>query len=149
MSSNAVEAVCVVVLLVISMGAIRQLPTLWKAPAKRFARVPSWWLWGKGLWSGWMRSVPAGTVSAALLGLAGFFGLLSTGTSGEVHDAVWRIFAVIFVTAIFIAIVIMPLIIFVNRPKFMVAPHLRKQKGLLAEIAGRFRDRRRTRRPVA
>jgi uncharacterized membrane protein len=132
--ANAFPALFVVVFIVISIVGITRLPTLWKETPRRSARAPTWWLWGDSLWRGWMRALPAGTVSAALLGLSCCFGFLSTATSGEVHDAAWRIFAVLFVSAIFIPIVIMPLIILVNRPKFVVAPHLRKQKGLIASL---------------
>lgn len=90
-----------------------------------------WWYGGRPSWRGWVRTqsvvAPAVFVVAAPLFVVG-----STGVSGGAFETVEAV-AGLLLCAI---VVVGARVWLFNRPKWLVAPHLRHQPGMLAELGG-------------
>jgi hypothetical protein len=91
-------------------------------------QVPDWWDYGGPLWRGFVRISPVSGASLGLLALAAV--LLSFD-----HPTIYAVGQGV----AFLAVVVLGLagvIVLFNRPRSLVAPHLRHQPGALAEWRG-------------
>jgi hypothetical protein len=84
---------------------------------------------GGPLWRGFVRITPLG---GPLLGLGGLASLLLKSGS----DALYVVGQVVGF-AILVVIVLIVTVILFNRPRWVVAPHLRAQPGAIGELLGR------------
>jgi hypothetical protein len=135
----------VVVFLPILLLALSQLPKLWRHETDFWdGKAPGWWVWGETLFRGWVRSLIALTLTGTLL--LGVFVLGVIADIGEESqtssDAVQLAFAVSFVLLVLLFIAGITVSLF-NRPKFIVPPHLRGERGAIEQWArARSRSRR-------
>lgn len=95
--------------------------------------VPPVWIWGKPLWQGWLRLAPVSVVVGWLVIVMMAFVLLAgDAQTGRFYDIAGIIglaatpFMVMGVT-----------VVFFNRPKFMVVPNMRHQRGAVAQWLSR------------
>jgi hypothetical protein len=93
-------------------------------------RVASWWPYGGALWRAVLRFSPAGGAAGVLTGLSAF--LLSFESDGLYGGGL-----VLAILALGVFFVVCASIALFNRPKRLVAPHLRDQPGAIGEWLGR------------
>lgn len=125
------------------------MPRVWRdelAPGGEHA--PGWWPWGEALWQGGRRVVP---LSPAAFAVGLVFGLGSAYVPEQPEGPFVRPYwAVIpFLGALGLVFALALAVVFLNRPKFIVPPHLREHPGALAAWLAdwrRFRAKRRQRR---
>jgi hypothetical protein len=123
-------AVCVL----IAIGATFRIRALRTRPVTdlMYRSMRSWWPWGEALLRGWIRMTPTaiGGLWIVLAGLAS--GIPSTGA--ERGTPLYALGYVFVVTIVMLAIWIgaMISITLINRPRFLVAPHLQSEPGALA-----------------
>lgn len=132
------DAIVTAVFSVMILLALRELPRLWRSGEQA---MPRWWLWGPPLWRGWHRALAVGVVSAAFLVLAFVSGviadsLLPAGVSRSDRLSYFIPFLVLLGLFV-LGLVFMLGIILVNRPKSVVPPRLRDERGAVGEWLGR------------
>ena len=92
---------------------------LWRAPLDHVSyRMAPWWPWGQALWEGYRRTLLPAALVAVCFALA-----LTLPSSVGVY----------FGLAAFVVFVpMMILIVLFNRPRFLVPPPCRAQRGLIS-----------------
>ena len=119
---------------------VRAVPRLWdgRAGASEDELPPSGWPLGAPSWRGGMRAVVAALPFSFLLILFGW-AFNRTRPDSTAFDVLGTLGA----ASVFLLIGLVASITLINRPRFLVPPHLRSQRGVLQER----RERRRPDRP--
>jgi hypothetical protein len=102
---------------VVLLGLAWRVPFVWRhGQATRSGRPPSWWAWGVGGWQAYARGLPS---------VAGFwaFGFAATLLGGRISGLMLAGAAVCGCLA--------ASVVLFNRPRFVVPPPRRADKGLL------------------
>lgn len=124
--------------------AVRNVPRFWRHELRTYDRVPAAWPWGDALWRGWVRAIPIGTATLAVGLVAALSGLaVDEDPSGPLPRPLW--WAVPALAVLAIAFALMLGVVLLNRPKRIVAPHLRSEAGAIEEWWSAMRGRRRRR----
>lgn len=121
--------------------ALRNLPRIWRHELRTFDRMNPYWPWGETLWRGWVRMMPLGVIAMTILlplGTAGF--VVPEDPTGPFVRPLWWVLPVLGALALFW--VLAAGVVLLNRPKRLVAPHLRSQPGALEEWWAHWRRRR-------
>jgi hypothetical protein len=136
-------------LLVLAFGFVvlvlggRNLRRLWRDQLPMFARPQSWWPYGDAVWRAWIRAMPLGWLAACTLVLALVTApLVPSGDAYPLGFArpLWYTAPVLLV---FLgSLLLMLTVALFNTPKWPVPPHLRAQRGALAEWWSRRRRKR-------
>ncbi len=115
----------------LAIAAVRNLPRVWRHEFRHQDRVPDYWPWGEALWHGYVRAIPVGTFTI-LIGIAvlGLGLLVPEEPTGPLVRPYWYVLPAF--SAMGIVFLTMVMIVFFNRPKRLVAPHLRRQPGAIA-----------------
>lgn len=117
-----------------------EVPRIWRGDVDRSAKVPATWPWGGISWRAMIRAGPA----ALILGLTAVVGLPVLLSAPEEANGMFSrplTFVLPFLGLFYLGLVAAASVFLFNRPRFLVAPHLRQAPGALAERAGRA-DRR-------
>jgi hypothetical protein len=111
-------------------------------PSAIFANVPSWWLWSPPAWWGWIRAVPTFVVVVWLFGGGWIYASFEADAAdrGDIPLGL-RLLVVAILAMFFIALGV----VFFNRPRFIVQPAFRSQRGILGREAGNRTERRKER----
>lgn len=124
------------------------MPRVWRDElATGGEHAPGWWPWGEALWQGYRRLPPLGLawfVVALVFGLGSAF--VPEQPQGPFVRPYWAVIP--FLSALGLISAAMLGVVFLNRPKFIVPPHLREHPGALAAWLAdwwRFRAKRRSR----
>lgn len=140
---SASDTVLTVLMGLVTLMGSFALPTLWGGVYPPGTEPQSWWPWGERTWAAWVRSMPVSIVS-----FAGDLVILVVGAT--VHEHQWAGFArpwwyvLPALTFIGIQILLVLSIALFNRPKKLVPPYRRSDRGLLQRDRGRVRSRART-----
>jgi hypothetical protein len=118
------------VIVATSLYALRGFWSEWRGKSLSDAhRAPEWWpvdlLW----WRALVRSGPAGTIEGPLVA-AGY--VVSGLDSWSAQQPIQVVLAVL----VAIALLLTAMVALRNRPKLLVAPHLRQFPGILDELRG-------------
>jgi hypothetical protein len=109
--------------------AIRRL---WHGETSLPRRAPSWWVWGEGLWRGWIRTQPVTLIAGVALGTVAFLGFgLAAFSDRRVLAAIFAVAALVAASVFVLAGAFALLIALFNWPKFLVPPHLRRESGAI------------------
>ena len=126
----AARWIIVGIILVTSTYAPREFWSEWRGRALTDPyRAPDWWPFDLLWWRALVRSGPAGTIDGPLVA-AGY--LVSGLDRWAAQQAVVVVLAVLTTIALALTVVVA----LYNRPRFLVAPHLRAFPGALAEARG-------------
>ena len=122
-------------------AAVARVPSFWKDQWSGAFRqpdsAPAWWLWGQPFWRAYLRGYPLGAV-AFLIVMASFAASnLMQRSPDEAGPAFWALLPG--GLALAVATVLGLGLVFINRPKWVVAPRHRSEPGVLQE----WRRRRR------
>lgn len=119
-----------------TLGAIlstKNLPIVWRGQTRYRDRPPAWWLWGGPLWRGFLRGMPLATVAWWIF-LIGYVDTLLANRGVVPKQQVLLPGALFGVSFVFLM-----LISLFNWPSVLVPPHLRGQRGAIAEWLGKGR----------
>lgn len=121
-----------------------EVPRIWRGDVDRSSAVPVTWPWGGISWRAVIRAGPAALIGGLTL-IVGFPALLIAPE--KANGAFARpLIVVLPVLGLFtLSLVAVLCVALLNRPRFLVAPHLRGAPGALAERAARGNERRRVR----
>lgn len=121
-----------------------EVPRIWRGDVDRSSAVPVTWPWGGISWRAVIRAGPAALIGGLTL-IVGFPVLLIA--QEEAHGTFSRPLVVVlpFLGLFVLGLVAVVCVALFNRPRFLVAPHLRGAPGALAECAARGNERRRVR----
>ena len=138
------QALVLTLLILLLVGASWRMARIWgdeRMSERIFKRMRSWWLWGDPLLRGWIRALPVGLIGGWLLVTSmAAAALLATETVGS---ALGFGVLTILVAGVFLSLGMVVAIMFLNRPRFAVPPHLRDEPGALSEWrSGGSRKRR-------
>lgn len=124
-----------------------EVPRIWRGDVDRTANVPATWPWGGISWRAVIRAGPACLIGGLTM-IVGVPVLLIAPEEANGTFARPLIVVLPFLGLFGLGLVAMAGVALFNRPRFLVAPHLRQAPGALAEWAGRCdrRGRVRTRR---
>ena len=140
---TAVQWITYVVACVGVLFFIGRLPRIWRGDLDRY-QVPTTWLWDPIIWRALIRAGPA-ALPGAITMIVGLPVLLSVPEQPQGGFARPLVVAIPFLVLFVLSVLLMVCVALFNRPRFIVAPHLRQAPGALAEYAAR-RHRRRHRR---
>ena len=134
-------------LLVLALiGALYNLPRLWRYEFKHHDRVPAYWPWGEALWHGYVRMMPFSIPAVLVYLVCLLVGLrVPEEPTGPFARPLWYVVPAL--VSIGLVMLVMFTIIFFNWPKRLVAPHLRRQPGALAFWLRAWRRKRAGSRP--
>lgn len=128
-------------LLLIVIFGLRNLPRIWRHELRTYDEVNAYWPWGEAPWRGWVRAMPLSVVWLALVfPLAGLGAVIPEEPAGPFVRPLWWVLPTLGAFALF-GVLFAGVVLF-NRPRAIVAPHLRTQSGAVEE---RRRARRRAR----
>lgn len=127
---SAYELVGLAGLVVGALLAAARLPAVWRNEiGLNPNRVPAAWPFGAAMWHGYVRGLP---VLCALFPLGLPIALINRFGGETLNEVVLPPFAF----GILAAMLLCATIVFFNRPRFLVPPHLRAQPGALDEWTG-------------
>ena len=114
---------------------LSQLPRIWSHRSSFYDAPGGWWPYSEAAWRGWVRGLPAAVVGATLFGVAGIVGGFAGVLDNDAALTDTTSGTVVFVLGVlgFLLIVLSLLALYLNKPKWIVAPHLRKGRGLIYE----------------
>jgi hypothetical protein len=125
----------------------RRVFALWRGTRAMPQSPPLGWPGGRASWQGWVRATPVmGSICGLGMLIAAWCFLLLTSIHNVplIGDPAWRtrlIAGVLTgVALVLIGIVLGFSVILFNRPRFLVAPSLRNERGALVEQLGRRRS---------
>lgn len=116
-----------VALTALSAGAFvgsPQMLKLWRHTTTRYDRKPKGLPWGDPTWHGVVRAMPTFTAAGVLLIVAAWL------LEFRRHGPVAAIASVLFFMMLF-AVLLGAVIMFWNRPRFLVPPDRRRERGML------------------
>lgn len=125
---DAGSAIGLVVVLALGAMGIKGVPALWRDEVDYFHEVPRSWVWSGALWRGWVRAIPSvGVISIPIFLLSGL--ALGAADGSAIQTAcgysTFGLLAVFLLNTAAISLF--------ARPKFLIAPPLRSQRGAIAE----------------
>ena len=119
-----------------SILAWSQAPKLWRHETRIWdGRAPSWWLWGEALFRGWVRSLVIGTAAGTAMVFA--LGVMlvvqpDLDNPQSSQESQLEVVAIGVALGVWILLTLMLFsVILFNRPKFVVPPHLRNERGAI------------------
>jgi hypothetical protein len=120
-------------LVAITVTGVALLPRMWRNDAGFHSDQPHpVWPWGKRTWRAMTRCVPL-CFPIFAIGAVWYPIDLSIDQDGTAHEIGTYVFGIPIVANL----VALVTVFLFNRPKFLVAPHHRHQKGLVLELFGR------------
>lgn len=122
-------ALLVVALAFAAVGA-RGLPAIWRNEVEYFHRTPHSWTWGGALWRGWVRWIPAGAATFVM------FAVLLAVTCALPTRSLQEVSLLAAIGALGFGIALWFPIALTGRPRRLIAPPLRHQRGALSEWFG-------------
>ncbi len=141
------QALILIVLLAVMLGASWRLAKLWRDDRmsdRIFKTMRSWWIWGDVLLRGWIRALPVGLVGGWLLVLA--MAVAAALATETMESSLGFGLLALLVLLLFVSLGMAVSVMLLNRPNFVVPPHLRNAPGALKEWRS---TRSRRRRPSA
>ena len=136
-SVRVIDVVETAFLLVLLVLAICRLPAYWRGNVSIIDRVRPWWPYGAALLRGWQRALAVGVGAFAFGVAAAVCGILNASYGSNAVERLIGVLAIVMVTLVLLMLVVM----LFNRPKFMVPPRFRDQRGALSEWFGPRRRR--------
>lgn len=121
--------------LLLAALSTRNLTAIWKGRTAFHDRPPAWWLWGGPLWRGFVRGMPVGTVAWWIFLITYVDTLLANRGLVPKQQVLWA------AALVAVCFVLLMLITLFNWPSALVPPHLRGQRGAIAEWLGKGRRR--------
>lgn len=120
----------------LSILAWSQVPKLWRHETKIWdGRAPSWWLWGEALFRGWVRSLVVATAAGTALVILSAVVLAvdpDYDAPSDARESQAEIVAGAVAVGVWVLLTLtMFSVILFNRPKFLVPPHLRGERGAI------------------
>jgi hypothetical protein len=138
---SILDAFVLIVALVGGALAARNLPRLWRNEIRSFDRMQAWWPLGMALWRGWVRGMPLAFFAGCFLLVAVIVGAFVPQDSDSEGFAAPAWYVIPVLGTFFMSLVLFFSVVLVNRPRFVVPPHLRDQPGALKEwLRGKPRD---------
>lgn len=136
------DIIVVIGLWIMTIGGAIIMPATWRGTNKETIRIGfSWWPMGKPSLHSGIRTIPVdyAMMSSGTVAVSAYF-------AASVASEPWReiLLAIrsVFFTLMFIALLLAGSIFCVNRPKRLVAPHLRGEKGFFGMWGDEIRERR-------
>jgi hypothetical protein len=114
----------------VGVGLFIVVPKIWRMKADQPRRKPRKWSLGQALDTGYVRSLPLNFVQLLFLelaGIAGFFEKLLFGAAGDVAG----LFTIVLGCTFIASLLVWPSVWLFNRPKIVVPPALRDERGAL------------------
>ena len=129
--------------------ALWQLPKIWRSEAdiQRAEATEKWWPFGEAVRYGFIRGMPVGILAGTALTVSMALVLVEESTSGGTSQAAAQAAWIAFLVFVGLILVDLSVTLF-NRPKFVVPPAARDERGAIA-LWWRGRKYRRSRRSTA
>ena len=114
---------------ILVLAAVRGLVYIWRGESAVWDHRPAWWPWGEQVFRAWVRVMPIGVATLAVLDAI----YLAKGLG--VYDAEGRL---VYWACAALALSLLALFLlattvaFYNRPSWVVPPHLRDEPGIVA-----------------
>jgi hypothetical protein len=146
MEITPVQWVSIAIGVVIAVGATIRLPAS-RTPQvteRMYRTMRSWWPFGNALLRGWIRMTPVAIAGIWIMLAIVAIGIPSTGA--EPGSALYALgYLLIPLTLLlFACFAVMVTIVLFNRPRFLVAPHLRTDPGAISAWFHPHRGQRRS-----
>jgi hypothetical protein len=128
-----------VVFLLGALVGLAQLPAMWRGNDRFYDRdgPGPWWPYSKAAWRAWVRGMPPAVVAAVLMGvgtvIGSFAGKFDSGAEEKLGDTTTGVVMFVLFVAAFAGFLLSLATLFVNRPRWLVAPRFRQDRGLFAE----------------
>lgn len=110
------------------LGGVRGLVYFWRGELGVWDHEPAWWPWGEVAFRAWVRVMPIGVATLAVLDavhLATGLGVYEGG--GAVYWA-----GAALALSLLVLFLLATTVAFYNRPSWLVPPHLRDEPGIVA-----------------
>lgn len=128
-----------------ALVATAMIGRFWRNELRFYDSPPRWWLWGDAGWRACARASPCAPVGLwFLLATGAGFGLADVVDSTSATDVLTDMATGAFILAMLTVVVGLSVALF-NRPRLVVAPHQRAERGALVEWRDDIRHRRRRR----
>lgn len=114
----------------LTIVAGRRVPLLWRNQTTMYDRVPSGWLWSAGAWRAVVRSGPVLTCAMPIWVAAIMIGPLVPAHHWAGFARPWW-YVVPAIGVLLVGLALFGSIVLINRPKLLVPPHLRGERGVL------------------
>jgi hypothetical protein len=111
---------------------IYRIPRIWRGDATGLRQKPAAWPWGTASWLSYVRVVPS--LPLMLIPVLAVYALRTADSARYEGTGDATVAMVVALTASGVGFVIVVSIVLINRPKFLVAPHLRGQPGALVSV---------------
>ena len=119
-------------LAILATAGVRRL---WRNESRVWDSQHAWWAWGETMWHGWIRALPSFVVAGWAMILSVASGLIAVAADGGDGTGPLGVLKWMFVAFAGVAAVAFATGISVTlfaRPKLVIPPHLRRQRGVLA-----------------
>jgi hypothetical protein len=124
-----------VIFFTLAIAATYRLPRYWRGEISVIPSMSRWWPFGGPLLRAWERSMPAAFAAGWSLIVAFLTGWLAA-VGKRTDSQPLRDLAYVGIAAIavfFLSLFVVATVVLINRPKFIVPPHLRQQPGAVQE----------------